>query len=186
MPFSLFHRSPVSDGTANRDVATPKNCRRRPLFTLFRTTIWKSWSRPTLARVTCPLWSPAKRVSTIQRSCPKCSPTLPNDWSAAAKWSELCVRSVKVRAVVTRRNCLRNLCLHIPSVFGFEAQTTITYELSALSIWYQDLHLLWSSWQTMALLGWMPWKSAAEHPSHLFGVRDGRLRAHSSKVAYKC
>ena len=105
MPFSLFHRSPVSDGTANRVVATPKNCRRRPLFTLFRTTIWKSWSRPTRARVTCPLWSPAKRVSTIQHSCPKCSPTLPNDWSAAAKWSELCVTSVKVRAVVTRRNC---------------------------------------------------------------------------------
>ena len=71
---------------------------------------------------------------------------------------------------------LRNLCLHISLVFGFEAQTTITYELSALSIWFQDLlkmiettaqnldliiilddlHLLWSS-QTTALLGWMPW-----------------------------
>lgn len=71
---------------------------------------------------------------------------------------------------------LRNLCLHISLVFGFEAQTTISYELSALSIWFQDLlkmiettaensdliiilddlHLLWSS-QTTALLGWMPW-----------------------------
>ncbi len=75
---------------------------------------------------------------------------------------------------------LRNLCLHISLVFGFEAQTTITYELSALSIWFQDLlkmiettaqnsdlvivlddlHLLRSS-QTTAILGWLPWNLPA-------------------------
>lgn len=75
---------------------------------------------------------------------------------------------------------LRNLCLHISLVFGFEAQTPISYELSALSIWFQDLlkmiettaestdliiilddlHLLMSS-QTTALLGWMPFNLPA-------------------------
>ncbi|XP_054166361.1 protein qui-1-like [Oppia nitens] len=75
---------------------------------------------------------------------------------------------------------LRNLCLHISLVFGFEAQTTISYDLSALSIWFQDLlkmvettsentdliiilddiHLMWST-QATALLGWLPFNLPA-------------------------
>ena len=71
---------------------------------------------------------------------------------------------------------LRSLCLHISLVFGFEIQQSITFELSALSSWFQellkiietsaqssdlvivldDLHLLRSA-QPSAIMGWLPW-----------------------------
>ncbi|CAG2108763.1 unnamed protein product, partial [Medioppia subpectinata] len=100
---------------------------------------------------------------------------------------------------------LRNLCLHISLVFGFEAQTTISYELSALSIWFQDLlkmiettaensdliiilddmHLLWSS-QMTSLLGWMPFNlppnvhlicSVAETADDVLSLLKSRISA---------
>lgn len=75
---------------------------------------------------------------------------------------------------------LRNLCLHISLVYDFETSTSISFELSALSIWFQDLlkmietsaqnsdlvillddlHLLRSA-QTAAILGWFPWNLPA-------------------------
>ncbi|RWS25942.1 hypothetical protein B4U80_03486 [Leptotrombidium deliense] len=71
---------------------------------------------------------------------------------------------------------LRSLCLHITLAFGFEMRSNINYELSSLSIWFQellkliettttnvhlvivldDLHHLKSP-QTSTILGWMPW-----------------------------
>ncbi|RWS11910.1 hypothetical protein B4U79_00657, partial [Dinothrombium tinctorium] len=71
---------------------------------------------------------------------------------------------------------LRNLCLHITLVYGFEMRENINHELSSLSIWFQellkliettanslhlvivldDLHNLKSP-QASTILGWMPW-----------------------------
>lgn len=74
---------------------------------------------------------------------------------------------------------LRNLCIHLTLVYGFEMRTDIVYELSSLSLWFQDLlkmiettsssgstmdlviilddlHLLKFP-QTTAILGWLPW-----------------------------
>ena len=71
---------------------------------------------------------------------------------------------------------LRSLCIHLTLVYGFEMRRDIKYELSSLSLWFQDLlklvettatnfdlviilddlHAL-KSLQTSAILGWLPW-----------------------------
>ncbi|XP_067120731.1 protein qui-1-like [Centruroides vittatus] len=105
---------------------------------------------------------------------------------------------------------LRNLCLHISLVFGFEITPHhYSYELGKLSIWFQDLlkmvetttsdliivlddlHELRSATNNQAaILGWLPWNlpsnvhivcSVAEESSNVLSLLKSRL---SSADAY--